>query len=142
MLQVQIECLHEDLASKRITNRTARLALALEAKSAMEVFGTECIQDVTQAGRESLRIVCLPAEKSDSQTTTDEYLLLRGLSEEQIVHVGCVFGSMSMRRTLRSTGWLLLTGSSKGWASLASVGLCASTIGVLIVLFSIGVSLC
>ena len=41
-----------------------------------------------------IRIVCLPAEKSVNQTTTNEYIRLRGLSEEQIAQVGCVFGQI------------------------------------------------
>ena len=94
LVQAQLECLHEDLITKRLANRQARLSLALEAKRAMDTFGQDSTHDVTQAGREAIRIACLPAEKADSQITTLEYLRLRGLSEEQISHVGGILGKI------------------------------------------------
>ena len=94
LLQAQIESIHEDLIGKRIANKRARLSLAIESKQAMEVFGQETYDDFKKSGREALRLACLPAEKSDGQTTAREYLLLRGLSHEQISHCQCVFGKI------------------------------------------------
>ena len=94
LLQAQIECCHEDLISKRLANRQSRLSLALEAQSAMEAFGHDSTHSIKQAGREAIRIACLPAETSDSQTSSLEYLRLRGLSEEAISHVGSQFGKI------------------------------------------------
>ena len=64
LLQAQIECLYEDVISKRIANRRARLALALEAEQATDTFGRGNSDEVIQVGRESLRQACLPPEKA------------------------------------------------------------------------------
>ena len=69
VLQAPIENTHEDLIGKRLANKRARLSLAQEAHNAVQVFGQETKHEVTNSGRESLRHACIPAERSDSQTT-------------------------------------------------------------------------
>ena len=94
LVQAQIECCREDLISKRLANRHALLTLTLEAKGAIDFFGQDSINEVKEAGREAIRIACLPPGKSDSQTTSLEYLRMKGLSEEAISHVGSTFGKL------------------------------------------------
>ena len=49
LLRTQIESLHEDVIAKRISNKSARLTLALAAQETTEVFGSECSSQVMDA---------------------------------------------------------------------------------------------
>ena len=60
----------------------------------MQAFGAECSNEVIDAGREAMRLAVLAPERSDSRTTAQEYLRLRGLSEEQISHVHSVYAKI------------------------------------------------
>ena len=80
------------MIGKCIANKRARLSLALEAQEAMQVFGQETKTQVTDSGREPLRHACIPAERSDSQTTAQQILHLKRISQEQISHLQYVFG--------------------------------------------------
>ena len=60
----------------------------------MDIVGQDPLNEVKEAGREAIRFACLPAGKSDSQTTSLEYLRMEGLSEEAISHVGSTFGKI------------------------------------------------
>ena len=70
------------------------MALALEAEQATHTFGKGNSDEVILAGREALRQACHPPEKKDSETTTTDYLRLRGWSEIKIAHCGSVFSKL------------------------------------------------
>ena len=60
----------------------------------MQVFGAECSSQVMDAGREAMRLAHLAPECSETRTTSQDFLRLKGLSEFQIIHTQSVFSNI------------------------------------------------